>query len=254
MQKKDGTFISQDKYVVEILKKFGFTEVKTVSTPMETQKTLLKDEDDEEVDVHMYGSMIGSFMNLTSSRPDIMFAVYACARYQVNPKSFFGFFIQDKISRDMITVGSTMRIPLLYRGEYSQWREWFMNYLEEQTDGEAMINSIQNGDQPLHVIAQVSLAGNAQNVPFTLKDPKFWTGGEKKTQKIDRLTRSLWIQGLPNDIYSLIDRNETAKDLWDALERQMCGSEYGEQDRKAAILYDYETFKATEGEQFLDTY
>nr|GFA15537.1 hypothetical protein [Tanacetum cinerariifolium] len=75
------------------------------------------------------------------------------------------------MSRDVITVGSTMRIPLLYRGEYSQWRERFMNYLEEQTDGEAMINSIHN-------------------------------------------------------------------DLWDALERQMRGSEYGEQDKKAAILYE----------------
>ncbi|GJS43316.1 hypothetical protein Tco_0568359 [Tanacetum coccineum] len=53
---------------------------------METQKPLLKDEDGEEVDVHMYRSMIGSLMYLTSSRPDIMFAVCACARYQVNPK------------------------------------------------------------------------------------------------------------------------------------------------------------------------
>ncbi|GJW89056.1 putative ribonuclease H-like domain-containing protein [Tanacetum coccineum] len=85
-QKKDGIFISQDKYVEEILKKFRFTEVKTASTPMETQKPLLKDEDGEEVDVHMYRSMIGSLMYLTSSRPDIMFAVCACARYQVNPK------------------------------------------------------------------------------------------------------------------------------------------------------------------------
>ncbi|GKA74957.1 putative ribonuclease H-like domain-containing protein [Tanacetum coccineum] len=85
-QKKDGIFISQDKYVEEILKKFGFTEVKTTSTPMETQKPLLKDEDGEEVDVHMYRSMIGSLMYLTSSRPNIMFAVCACARYQVNPK------------------------------------------------------------------------------------------------------------------------------------------------------------------------
>nr|GEY44221.1 hypothetical protein [Tanacetum cinerariifolium] len=81
------------------------------------------------------------------------------------------------MSRDVITVGSTMQIPLLYRGEYSQWHEQFMNYLEEQTD-----------------------------------------------------------------------------DLWDALERQMRGFEYGEQDRKAAILYEYETFKAIEGEQLLDTY
>ncbi|GKB28979.1 putative ribonuclease H-like domain-containing protein [Tanacetum coccineum] len=85
-QKKDGIFISQDKYVEEILKKFGFTEVKTASTPMETQKPLLKDEDGEEVHVHMYRSIIGSLMYLTSSRPDIMFAVCACARYQVNPK------------------------------------------------------------------------------------------------------------------------------------------------------------------------
>nr|GEX94445.1 uncharacterized mitochondrial protein AtMg00810-like [Tanacetum cinerariifolium] len=53
---------------------------------METQKPLLKDEDGEEVDVHMYRSMIGSLMYLTSSRPDLMFAVCACARYQVSPK------------------------------------------------------------------------------------------------------------------------------------------------------------------------
>ncbi|GKC72759.1 hypothetical protein Tco_1118642, partial [Tanacetum coccineum] len=85
-QKKDGIFISQDKYVIEILKKFGFMEVKTASTSMETQKPLLKYEDGEEVDVYMYTSMIGSLMYLTSSRPDIMFEVCACARYQVNPK------------------------------------------------------------------------------------------------------------------------------------------------------------------------
>nr|GEX55886.1 putative ribonuclease H-like domain-containing protein [Tanacetum cinerariifolium] len=53
---------------------------------METHKPLLKDRDGEEVDVHMYRSMNSSLMYLTSSRPDIMFAVCACARYQVNPK------------------------------------------------------------------------------------------------------------------------------------------------------------------------
>ncbi|GJZ94478.1 uncharacterized mitochondrial protein-like protein [Tanacetum coccineum] len=58
----------------------------TASTPMKTQKPLLKDEDGEEVDVYLYRSMIGSLIYLTSSRPDIMFTVCACARYQVNPK------------------------------------------------------------------------------------------------------------------------------------------------------------------------
>ncbi|GKB49146.1 hypothetical protein Tco_0899899 [Tanacetum coccineum] len=75
--------------------------------------------------------------------------------------------------RDVITVGSIMQIPLLYQGEYSQWSERFMNYLEEQTDGEAMINSINNGEHPLPVVAQVSLDGTAPNAPLTLKDPKF---------------------------------------------------------------------------------
>ncbi|GJR99164.1 putative ribonuclease H-like domain-containing protein [Tanacetum coccineum] len=80
-QKHDGIFISQDKYVVDILKKFDFITVKTASTPMEPNKALVKDEEADSVDVHLYRSMIGSLMYLTASRPDITFAVCACARY-----------------------------------------------------------------------------------------------------------------------------------------------------------------------------
>nr|GEW00580.1 ribonuclease H-like domain, reverse transcriptase, RNA-dependent DNA polymerase [Tanacetum cinerariifolium] len=85
-QNKDGIFISQDKYVAEILRKFSFTDVKSTSTPIEIEKHLLKDPDGEDADVHLYRSMIGSLMYLTSSRPDIMFVVCACARFQVTPK------------------------------------------------------------------------------------------------------------------------------------------------------------------------
>ncbi|GJX64396.1 retrovirus-related pol polyprotein from transposon TNT 1-94 [Tanacetum coccineum] len=73
-QKEDGIFISQDKYVTDILKKFGFQDVRTTSIPMDTEKPLLKDSDGDDVDVHLYRLMIGSLMYLTSSRPDIMFA------------------------------------------------------------------------------------------------------------------------------------------------------------------------------------
>ncbi|GKA47983.1 putative ribonuclease H-like domain-containing protein [Tanacetum coccineum] len=72
-QKKDRIFISQDKYVGEILKKFGFSSIRTAHTLMETNKALTKDEDGEDVDVHLYRSMIGSLMYLTSSRPDIIY-------------------------------------------------------------------------------------------------------------------------------------------------------------------------------------
>nr|GFC58880.1 hypothetical protein [Tanacetum cinerariifolium] len=139
-------------------------------------------------------------------------------------------------------------------GEYSQWSERFINYLEEQTDGEEIINSIKNGDQPLPRVTQVSIARTSSTEQPTLKDKSMWSDQEKKIQKINHLAISLLIQGLPNDIYSLIDNNKTAKDLWDALARHMLGFECGEQDRKAVVLYEYETFKATEGELLLDTY
>ncbi|GKB88440.1 putative ribonuclease H-like domain-containing protein [Tanacetum coccineum] len=77
----------QDKYMAEILKKFDFAIVKTASTPMKPNKALIKDEEAEDVDVHLYRSMIGSLMYLTASRPDITFAVSVCARFQVTPKT-----------------------------------------------------------------------------------------------------------------------------------------------------------------------
>ncbi|GJY49928.1 hypothetical protein Tco_0439884 [Tanacetum coccineum] len=84
-------------------------------------------------------------------------------------------FVRDKMSRDVIMVGSTMWIPFLYRGEYSQWCERFMNYLEEQTDGEAMINSIQNGNHPLPLLLIKYHLSELHDAIPTLKDPIFWT-------------------------------------------------------------------------------
>ncbi|GKF00898.1 hypothetical protein Tco_0027821, partial [Tanacetum coccineum] len=81
-QQPEGIFISQDKYVADILKKFDFCSIKTANTPIESNKPLVKDEDGVDVDVHIYRSMIGSLMYLTASRPDIVFAVYSCARFQ----------------------------------------------------------------------------------------------------------------------------------------------------------------------------
>nr|GEU82830.1 hypothetical protein [Tanacetum cinerariifolium] len=86
-QKDDGIFINQDKYVADILKKFDFTTMKTSSIPMEPNKALIKDSEAEDVDVHLYKSMIGSLMYLVVSRPDIMFAICACVRFQVTPKT-----------------------------------------------------------------------------------------------------------------------------------------------------------------------
>nr|GEZ27302.1 uncharacterized mitochondrial protein AtMg00810-like [Tanacetum cinerariifolium] len=85
-RKNDGIFLSQDKYVGDILKKFGYSDVRSANTPMDKENPWGKDGTEKDVDLHLYRSMIGSLMYLTASRPDIMFAVRACARHQVTPK------------------------------------------------------------------------------------------------------------------------------------------------------------------------
>nr|GEV50072.1 hypothetical protein [Tanacetum cinerariifolium] len=84
--KSDGIFISQDKYMDKILRKFKYEDVKPASTLMDKEKSLLKDLDGNDIDVHLYRSMIGYLTYLTSSRPDIMFDVYTCAKFQVTLK------------------------------------------------------------------------------------------------------------------------------------------------------------------------
>nr|GEW44758.1 putative ribonuclease H-like domain-containing protein [Tanacetum cinerariifolium] len=72
-QKEDRIFISQDKYVTKVLRKFNFSDVKSSNTPVDTKKTLVKDADGAYVDVHLYRSMIGSLMYLIASKPDIIY-------------------------------------------------------------------------------------------------------------------------------------------------------------------------------------
>nr|GEZ76189.1 retrovirus-related Pol polyprotein from transposon TNT 1-94 [Tanacetum cinerariifolium] len=86
LQKEDGIFLSQDKYVGDILKKFGYTDVRSLNTPMDKENPWGKDRTGKDVDLYLYRSMIGSLMYLTASKPDTMFAVCACARHQVTPK------------------------------------------------------------------------------------------------------------------------------------------------------------------------
>ncbi|GAU42941.1 hypothetical protein TSUD_135330 [Trifolium subterraneum] len=85
-QQEDGIFISQDKYVNDLLKKYKMNEAKIMSTPMHPSTSLDKDEKGKYVSEKEYRGMIGSLLYLTASRPDIVFAVGLCARFQTSPK------------------------------------------------------------------------------------------------------------------------------------------------------------------------
>jgi hypothetical protein len=85
-QLQDGTFISQTKYIQDILKKFGMKDGKPIKTPMGTNGHLDLDTGGKSIDQKVYRSMIGSLLYLCASRSDIMLSVCMCARFQANPK------------------------------------------------------------------------------------------------------------------------------------------------------------------------
>jgi hypothetical protein len=87
-QLEDGMFISQTKYTSDLVKKFGMDKAKPVKTPVGTNGNLDLDMDGKSVDQKAYRSMIGSFLYLCASRPDIMLSMCWCARFQAAPKEY----------------------------------------------------------------------------------------------------------------------------------------------------------------------
>nr|GEW67339.1 hypothetical protein [Tanacetum cinerariifolium] len=109
-QKKDGIFISQDKYVAKILRKFGLTDEKSASTPIDTEKPLLKDPDGEDVDVHTNRSMIGSLMYLNSSTRH-----HVCSDLSTHTTKYTSPALTQKVFANMRRVGkgfSRVETPL----------------------------------------------------------------------------------------------------------------------------------------------
>jgi hypothetical protein len=85
-QMREGIFISQEKYTMDLLKRFKIDEGNSIKTPMPSNGHLDLDEGGKLIDQTLYRSMIGSLLYLTTSRPNIMFSVCMCARFQASPK------------------------------------------------------------------------------------------------------------------------------------------------------------------------
>jgi hypothetical protein len=85
-QWREGTFLCQAKYIKDMLKKFDMNNAKPYKFPMDSKADLHLDPDGKEVDQKLYRSMIGSLLYLCASRPDIMFSVGMCARFQSSPR------------------------------------------------------------------------------------------------------------------------------------------------------------------------
>ena len=85
-QSSNGISICQEKYIKELLKKFNMFDSKPIDTPMRTNSKMIVEESDPLVNQTMYRGIIGSLLYLTASRPNIVYSVGMCARFQACPR------------------------------------------------------------------------------------------------------------------------------------------------------------------------
>ncbi|RVW29029.1 Retrovirus-related Pol polyprotein from transposon RE1 [Vitis vinifera] len=109
-QLKEGTFINQAKYIRDLLKRFNMEEAKTMKTPMSSSIKFDMDKKGKPVNSTMYRGMIGSLLYLTASRPDIMYNLCLCARFQSFPKESH----LSAVKRILRYLKGTMDIGLWY--------------------------------------------------------------------------------------------------------------------------------------------
>ncbi|KAJ9545297.1 hypothetical protein OSB04_025004 [Centaurea solstitialis] len=137
-------------------------------------------------------------------------------------------------TRDALAIGSDTRPPVLFRGDFSQWKSRFLDFVEKQPLGKDILESLKNGPVKFYM--------TIPDVP----DGNLPVG--------DQLSKSYLIQSLPNDIYANIDCNDTGKAMWDEICSLMHGTEKGIQMKRSNLLRKFATFKGREGELLEDTY
>src|SRR5438128_622698 len=139
-QLKDGIFIHQEKYIHDLLKRFGMENYKEIKTLMASNEQIEPDLQGKHVDQKLYRSMIGSLLYLTTSRLDIMFSVCICAHFQANPKETY----EKAVKRILRYVRYTPCFVLWYpKGAHFE----LLGYSDSDFDGcKKLIKKAQRGD------------------------------------------------------------------------------------------------------------
>ncbi|GJW89276.1 putative reverse transcriptase domain-containing protein [Tanacetum coccineum] len=171
-----------------MLKKFGLEDSKPIKTPMSSKTKLTRDEDGESVDDTKYRGMIGSLLYLTASRPDIMFSVCLCARFQEDPNSSY-----------LEAVKTENRPPMLEKSMYDSWASRIHLFIKEKKHGRMMLDLIDNGP-----LVYPTIKENGQTRPKKYSE---LTEAQQLQDDCDVQAINIILHGLPpNVLYNLFDK------------------------------------------------
>ncbi|KAJ9542272.1 hypothetical protein OSB04_028778 [Centaurea solstitialis] len=158
-------------------------------------------------------------------------------------------------TRDALAIGSDTRPPVLFHGDFSQWKSRFLDFVAKQPLHKQIMESLKNGPVKYYTEIPAVPDGNPPIVGGRVeKDDTNFTPEEANRVRGDILAKSYLIQSLPNEIYANIDCNDTGKAMWDEIRSLMHGTEKGIQMQRTNLLTKFATFKGREGELLEDTY
>ncbi|KAI3771355.1 hypothetical protein L6452_02518 [Arctium lappa] len=124
----------------------------------------------------------------------------------------------EMTSREALAIGTDTKRPVLFKGEYEQWKDRFMDFIERHELGELIKKSLTEGIMAIPMKTR-TVGGEQREYPLPLDE---FTEEQLKRRNADRLAKTYILQGIPNEIYVKIDSYKAiGKEIWDQVEKMM---------------------------------
>ncbi|GJZ10267.1 retrovirus-related pol polyprotein from transposon TNT 1-94 [Tanacetum coccineum] len=158
------------------------------------------------------------------------------------------------MSEDIWYAGSDTRPPMLDRTDFESWQQRIRLYCLGKDNGENIMKSITEGPFQMGTFIQTpaedaeETEGALQLGPERARVFTDLSAEEKERYKADIRATNILLQGIPKDIYTLINHYTDAKDIWDNVKMILEGSELTKDDRESQLYDEFERFCQIKGE------
>ncbi|GJR03526.1 retrovirus-related pol polyprotein from transposon TNT 1-94 [Tanacetum coccineum] len=157
----------------------------------------------------------------------------------------------SSMQEDIQCAGSDTRPPMLDRTDFESWQQRIRLYCLGKDNGENIMKSIKEGPFQMGTVSDVitgGTEGEVQQGPVRARVLKDLSAEEKERYKADIRATNILLQGIPKDIYSLINHYTDAKDIWENVKMILEGSELTKDDRESQLYDEFEHFRQSKGE------
>ncbi|GJR39124.1 hypothetical protein Tco_1214808 [Tanacetum coccineum] len=159
------------------------------------------------------------------------------------------------LSEDIQCAGSDTRPPMLDRTDFASWQQRIRLYCRGKENGVNILKSIDEGPFQMGIFRETLAEGTEGALgPERPRVYSDLSPEDKDRYNADIRATNILLQGLPKDIYSLINHYTDAKDIWDNVKMLLEGSELTKEDRESQLYDDFEHFRQHKGETIHDYY